>query len=376
MVKKDVSYESVSDTISQGSFKDIEKAKAIASLKAIVSEGHEVGSGIGENLCSEYRRGVFNVLADFIADPQNTENQKIEATEKAFKNLTDFHGSTDGETLLDLIKDYCKKLRSGEAEKLSARSIKLYDPLLQKMMPTGKIWPVPQYIAAREGFGKTLVLINIINDMLSSGKRGILYSLDLRVEMMRNQFTALKTGISFDRICSRELSEDEAIQVESISGNYGNLIIKSGTWFIDDYHRDVNKECLTKDIDFVAVDHIHKFWGLGRNISEQVGGLQHLSKINCDISEKYAIPVISLAQVNENKAYDKEKTEVVLSIGDILGSSAMKNDARQIFLIDGPFAGTTKKWKVAKTDFGPKFMKEFEYDGSTKRILNVYEVRS
>lgn len=374
MVKKDVSYESVSDTISQGTLKEFEKAKAIAAIKAISAEGHEVGSGIGEMLCSEYRREVFQGLSDFVSDPQNTENQKIETVEKAFKNLTDFHGSTDGDILLDLIMAYRDKVRAGEEEKLSARSIKLYDTLLQRMMPTGRVWPVPQYIAAREGFGKTLVLINLINDMLSSGKRGILYSLDLRVEMMRNQFMSLKTGINFDRICSNDLTEEELARIESIHPNYKNLTIKSGMWTVDDYHRDANKECLTKDIDFIAVDHIHRFWGLGRTISEQVGGLQHLSKINCDLSEKYVIPVISLAQVNENKAYDKEKTEVILSIGDILGSGAMKNDARQIFLIDGPFSGTCKNWKVAKTDFSSKFMLKFEYDGSIKKITNIYNV--
>lgn len=374
MIKRDTNYESVSDTISQGTFNEFEKAKCIAALKAIVSEAHEIGSGIGEQLCSEYRRGVFNKLSEFLADPQNTENQKIEATEKAFKTLTDFHGSSDGDILLDLIASYREKIKSGEEEKLSERSIKLYDHSLQAMMPTGRIWPVPQYIAAREGFGKTLVLINLINDMLSSGKRGIFYSLDLRREMIRNQFISLKCGINFDRVCSGELSEDEMARVDSVTENYKNLIVKSGTWTVDDYHKDANKECLTKNIDFIAVDHIHRFWGLGRSTSEQVGGLQHLSKINCDLSEKYIIPVISLAQVNENKAYDKEKTEVVLSIGDILGSSAFKNDARQVFLIDGPFAGTTKNWKVAKTDFGPKFTKQFEYDGSVKRVTNVFNV--
>lgn len=371
--KKACDYETVMDVIANNGFKEMERDLAMAALKNVVKEKHDIGPGLADELQAEYRQGLFKKTSDFISDAANTDTQKIETVEKAFRDLTDFQSGGDGESLQVLINQYRDSINSGEQQEIASRAIKFYSEKIAALFPTGRLYPLPYYIAAREHFGKTLVLMNIIAELIHCGKTGIFYSLENKDDVIRNKYIALKTNITYENISMGELNEHQKkIINENLLTGAERLIIKDKTISVDEFIRDARKECQIKKIDYIAIDHIHAFWGLGKNISDQAVMLSHLSGGIREICKEFRIPVIALAQVRENDSIDKAKTQVALSIGDIKGSGSIKENARFVFLIDGLFEGQEKNWKVAKAEIGKRFMKQIVYDGATGRLDRVY----
>ncbi len=371
-----LSLDGVIQTVQAGPSNEKEKQLLIAAVKSICAGSESWDEGIIEALQENYKlheigklRGLFSAEAD------STPGEIMRAVEKAADAFRGISETDEPDNALTIAKEYVERMERGEETKEAQAAIKIYDIKLQQMFYGQMIYACPLVIGARPGFGKTALLANLILDFISSGNGGIIYNLENSSTTFVSKILAMKSDVNYAPIVMGMASADEKVRLkESISDSMGKLYLRDKNMTIDQWERDVRKQIMTKrNIRWVAVDFIQSFLGMGKDTSVQAINLSRLMRMARDLSKQFMIPVILLSQMNERKE-DKKTGEVVLSIGELKGSSSIEEFARQIILLMGNSASGSRIMRLVKNEFGPFLEREFEAKRETGRITQVYAV--
>lgn len=362
----------VINTLEASSLPRIQKDIHIANLKAIVSTPTVWTPELPEQLLADYRDFHREEVVKVLSDELSTVEQRLKKVEELRTALIGV-SEKDADIVHDLAEAHLNKIESGELTMMTKRSIKLQDINLQLMFSQGRIFPVPIIIAGREGFSKTQVLTNVILD-ISTERPGLLYSLEDTGETFSTKFMATKSQMDYARLMMGELGKDEIAQLrkDNESGQSKNVTVLEKMFTIDEWERDLRKRILTSRVDWVAIDFLQSFRGMGRGMSEIAVSISRATKIMRQITKEYLIPIICLSQVNDNS---EEDGEVRLHIGNLKGSGSIKEDARQVFVLDGVRNSDTRRWSCVKNSgFGRTYEKEIRLHMPAGKIMAVYEI--
>ncbi len=362
----------VINTIEASQLPKVHKDIHIAQLKAIVSTPTVWTPELPQQLLADYRDFHKDEVVKILADDLSTVEQRLKKVEDLRTALIGV-SEKDADNVHDLAEAHLNKIESGELTVMTQRSIRLKDVNLQLMFSQGRIFPVPIIIAGREGFSKTQVLTNIILD-ISTDKSGLLYSLEDTGETFSTKFMAAKSQMDYARVMMGELAGDEIKQLraDNESGQSKNVTVLEKMFTIDEWERDLRKRILTSKVEWVAIDFLQSFRGMGRGMSDIAVSTSRATKIMRQITKEYLIPIICLSQVNSN---DEEDGEVKLHIGNLKGSGSIKEDARQVFVLHGMRDSDTRRWSCVKNSgFGRTYEKDIRLHMPAGKIMNVYEV--
>ncbi len=342
------------------------------NLKQIVSTPTVWTPDLPAQLLADYRDHYKNELGQILSDPHSTVEQQLTSVEKYRTALIGVSEKTC-DIVHDLAEEHLNKIESGELTIMTKRSILLKNPELQKLFSNGRIFPVPIIIAGREGYSKTQVLTNLIIDMATE-RSGLMYSLEDTGETFSIKFMAASSRVNYSRLMMGEIGKDEIkkLREENNAPTSKNVTVLEKMYSIDEWERDLRKRILTSKVEWVAIDFLQSFRGMGRGMSDIAVSTSRATKIMRQITKEYLIPIILLSQVNDNS---EEDGEVRLNIGNIKGSASPKEDARQVFLLHGTRKGDIRRWSCVKNSgFGPLFERDIELDMPAGKIINVYKV--
>lgn len=348
----------------------IKKDIYISTIKEIVSSPTVWTPDLPEHLLEDYRDYHKQELAKTIADDLSTVEQRLAKVESYRTALMGIQ-SKNGQTIYEVAEEHIQKIESGEMLLLKEKSIPLYNENLRDMFSGSRIYPVPICIGAREGFGKTTVLLNLILDFASSKRRGLFYNLEDTNETAASKWLSAQALVPYSAVLMGEVDAEQLSQLKAANNKGASkyIVTKDKMFSIDEWERDVRKECLTGKVEWIGVDFIQSFRGIGRSMSDIAVNLSRVTKIIRQLTKEFFIPIMFLSQVNEN---GEDDGEVMLHIGNLKGSGSIKEDCRQVFLMDGMREGEARNWRCVKNSgFGPTFKKTLTFDWPVGRIKNV-----
>jgi len=193
-------------------------------------------------------------------------------------------------------------------------------------------------IAAMTGAGKSAFAMNIVQHAAHTGKRMLVFSMEMTDYNLTDRMVFSESRISRDRRKQRILSSQEYDQAISGAHAVGQLPI-----YIDDTAPLALPELLVKirqakmqyQIDCVIVDYIQLVTSADKsgNRDERMGEISRTLKLYAKNAE---IPIIALAQINrkytEREGFEGKKP----AIGDIRESGSIENDADIITFLYRP----------------------------------------
>lgn len=369
-MSKGCDREKVTDTILRSDAKD--KQILITELANICGADlkyHE--SFLIDSMKGCYREWVEETLVHTLTNKnETTPDSRMDAIGAAFKNLTQGNGEQKSGSLNDEIRLMFEEVRNGTANQIEQRSIQLHEPNLAFMFRK-RIWPVPYLIGAREKFRKTQTLLNILLEITKNGRPGILYTFEDSVRTIANKCLSINTSVSYEELSLGAVDKEQMAELEKrLSGQFGGkLSIDPASYSPEQWERNVRARCMSERVDWIAIDFVQSF-RYNRNHGAEVHELSRIGKIIREICKEFVIPCLTLSQVTKRDE-EEETGRVKLHIGNLKGSGALAEDARQVYLIDGIASEASLNWKCVKNSFGPLYTSVIDFHAPTGRIVNT-----
>lgn len=210
-------------------------------------------------------------------------------------------------------------------------------------------------VPGRPSMGKTALSIQLALNMAKKGVEVLYFSVEMDETDITMRLLSNLSKVSFKKIKSLDLTEDESIKVEKAIAKLENLQIQinSSISNIDElkfehkkWYNNTIKGKNKKGI--VIVDYLQKLEISGR---ERVTRAEEISRISStlkkDIAKKFKTPVVALAQLNRELEKRPNKRPIM---SDLKESGAIEQDADYILAIyrDIVYNKTTAKENVVE----------------------------
>lgn len=153
-------------------------------------------------------------------------------------------------------------------------------------------------IAARPGMGKTSWMLCAALEAAKSGKRVMIYSIEMGEQQLSERLKSIQSGVSHSKILKNNMTADERNRVEDAEVYLSELPI-----FIDDsavlYDVDLRGKARSAKrkhgIEIVFLDYLQKMYSKERDRERQVGSCAEWCK---NTAKDLNIPVIALTQLS------------------------------------------------------------------------------
>lgn len=234
-------------------------------------------------------------------------------------------------------------------------------------------------IAGRPGMGKTAFMTNTIENMMSDGKRALVFSF----EMSRKQIMQ-RISCQVGRITT-EMYRDPDFKIDGVINHKMATVIK---WIKDKKLVIVDQSGLSTakikaltasqirkhQIDCVFIDYLELIVEKGQDRRNEIGNAIRNLKF---LAKDYNVPVFILCQLNR-KCEDRTDKRPLLS--DLKESGDIEQNADQIMLLYRDEYYTKEECKpenkgiieviIGKDRHGPTGICKFTWDGPTVTIMN------
>jgi replicative DNA helicase len=363
-----VSFESIKNSITTA------KHKYASQMVARLSEIEQCtayGENIIDALSSEYNNHLLNKLVTDLTNKAGTEKMKINSV----KDIADKLNGSSKNNLISLNESTSKlvqDLKDGIVSSLSEHSIELKNPAMRSLF-MGRIFPRPYCIGALPGFGKTRLMDNILVELDSIGKKGMVFTMEDSIDTKSVKFLAVKYMIPEKNIMHNQLTEDQRNTLEK------NEITKKriNRCWVDTKHYNITEfiDVLERNteflgLDYVMVDYLQLFRMPTNNRHSEIG---LFTKYFLEWCNKYNKPLIFLSQMDRRKGKDNDDT-VELQLQDFKESGNIEQDIRFAFLIQGSKTSSEKIVNVAKESSGMgRYKKMVKFDGESGKIIGVID---
>lgn len=361
--------DAVADAIRKNGWHSTRVSAAMGALAEVVKPCPYDLVSLPGALASAFQDHVVGGLIKVVGDENSTALQRIEAIALAHGELTHVGDSKRAPNLEELVDDFFDRLARGEDTEKRKKSIPMRNVHMMNIF-RGRLWPELYIIAAREKFGKTQLMMNMVAESAEQGRRVRVYSHEDTAETFRDKYLSLKTGVPYDRVSSGDLTPEEVTRMKSVMDLYRNVaknvIIDPKTYSPEELCLSLRREIISDGLGMVCVDYLQR---LRYRRNEEVHELSDATKRIADIGKEYLLPIVLLSQVNENR--EDETGRVTLHIGNLKGSGAPKEDGRQIYLLDGWANRALKRIQCVKNSYGKLYFGGIEFDHATGRIVGT-----
>lgn len=181
-------------------------------------------------------------------------------------------------------------------------------------------------ISAYTGIGKSVLVNQLISNMLRKDKKVTLFTLEMGREEIINRLIATNTAIEYSKLYKRELTDEEKIKItDFISYLYTkNLEIYEFMDNLKDIISTIKKEKMKDNTDIIFIDLINRINNSEadiKNRAEYLGGITRKLKL---LAGKLNIPIVITAQINRvvEGRQDKRPT-----LADIKESGGIAEDS-------------------------------------------------
>ena len=181
-------------------------------------------------------------------------------------------------------------------------------------------------ISAYTGIGKSVLVNQLISNMLRRDKKVTLFTLEMGREEIINRLISTNTAIEYSKLYKKELSDEEKIKItDFISYLYTkNLEIYEFMDNLKDVISTIKKEKMKGNTDIIFIDLINRINNPEadiKNRAEYLGGITRKLKL---LAGKLDIPIVITAQINRvvEGRQDKRPT-----LADIKESGGIAEDS-------------------------------------------------
>ncbi len=192
-------------------------------------------------------------------------------------------------------------------------------------------------LAARPGFGKTSLAMNIVNyASLKGKKRCAVFSLEMPREQITQRTLCSVSGVSMEKALSGKLSQSDWKSLWE-----GNKKLSTADIYIDDSslnsYTDILSKCRRlkreKGLDLVMIDYL-QLMSAPTRISDRQQEIASLTKNLKVAAKELQVPILLLSQLSRDVEKRKDEHRPVLS--DLRESGAIEQDADIVMFIYNP----------------------------------------
>ena len=291
----------------------------------------------------------------------------------------------------------------GERERKKAR--KVYDVLLEGVPKIERLWKnqsqitgVPTgfekldlltagfqpsdliVIAGRPSMGKTSIALNMAQTAAVNNVPVGIFSLEMSVEQLSMKFLATESGISFTRIRTGAIDENEWGRLSETTFKFEELPL-----FIDDtaglnildLRGRARRMVKEHGVGIIFIDYLQLIRGRREN-DKREQEISEISRFLKALAKELNIPVIALSQLNRKV---EERHDKRPQLADLRESGAIEQDADVILLLyrdevynpdpESPEAGKAEV-NIGKQRNGPVGTVKLGYQNDCTRFYNLY----
>lgn len=187
-------------------------------------------------------------------------------------------------------------------------------------------------LAARPGFGKTSLALNIAVTNVEQGKRVAMFSMEMSREALMRRMVAARTGINTKKLRSGNLDEREWSLFTEAMGHFGPLL-----GFIDDTGavtpHQVAAKCrrLAREVglDLIILDYLQLMSrdGKSENATVDLSSITRGLKL---LAAELQIPILALSQLSRAVEQRQDKRPL---LSDLRQSGSIEQDADVVMFI-------------------------------------------
>ena len=242
-------------------------------------------------------------------------------------------------------------------------------------------------LAARPGFGKTSLAMNIVENVALQGKTCLVFSLEMSREQLAKRMVCSVAEVSMEDANKGNLKKEQWKRLADAQSALDKANI-----FVDDSGVITPQEILSKcrrikkkyGLDLVMVDYLQLMTtGKTSNSDNRQQEITEISRNLKLIAKEIDVPVLTLSQLSREveKRQGKEP-----QVSDLRESGAIEQDADIILFIHRPdLAATEKEQKegsvkhnvaqilIKKHRNGPQGSVELYFKGECTKFLNITE---
>ena len=243
-------------------------------------------------------------------------------------------------------------------------------------------------LAARPAMGKSAFAMNIAVQaaQLNTNEKNepihvAIFSLEMSQEQIVQRMLASQARVNLTNIQKGNLSQKEALLVESATDDLASLNIHfcdNAVLTVADIRAKCRKQQQTTGLDLVVIDYLQLISGSGKNSNRQEE-VSNISRSLKQMARELGIPVIALAQLSREVEKREDKTP---QMADLRESGSLEQDADIIMFLyredyykkSGEVRSNMTDLIIAKNRSGVtatlKFIFEGEYQLFSKYVGN------
>lgn len=274
------------------------------------------------------RRRFIAYQADELKRNVGVSENDPEVLLEDFKNVTkSVRASSESLGLTDAIIRVIHKQEIGKTNSVATGFEKL-DRFTGGIMP-GEL----TVIGARPAVGKSAFAMNIALNVAKTGKRVLLFSLEMTEDSWVERMMAREACIDSLKMRKTNLSNEEIGQMV-VHGNALHKLpisVVDNARTIEDISLMARRECNGKGVDLLIVDYL-QLVETKKNTNSIYERVSRISRMLKELAISYNVPVIALAQVKRPTGHIVEMP--ILS--DLRDSGSIEQDADNVWFLHKP----------------------------------------
>jgi len=233
-------------------------------------------------------------------------------------------------------------------------------------------------IAARPRIGKTALMMNLADNMASSGHKVGIFSIEMDKEELIDRLISSKSKVNLIKLTTGNgIGAEEWQSITNAASkiyDYQIIIDDTGGLEIQELKRRARK-MVKEGVEIIFIDQLSKIrGGKGKSEYEQRSYIVNELAI---LKKDLRIPICLLAQINR-KLEDRQNKKPTL--GDLKSTGSLEEDADIIFLGHRKYEYTKAEedihhaeWELAKQRQGPTYNIPMYWDGKTVTFSSIQD---
>jgi len=236
-------------------------------------------------------------------------------------------------------------------------------------------------LAARPSMGKTALAMNIAANVAETGRKVLVFSLEMGGESISRRQISAYAGISVQDLRSGNVPDDKWSSITRAVGKLGTLpmvIDDAAGLSIQELQARAAMEAIKGPVDLIVVDYLQLLRAKAENKTQEVAAISCGLK---QMAKSLDVPVLALSQLNRGL---ESRTDKRPMMSDLRESGAIEQDADVIMFIYrddvynrdefSPHRGTAEII-TAKQRNGPTGIDRLLFQGEYSRFLNLEGTR-
>ena len=284
---------------------------------------------------SSYRRNVIKKLENLYQSGYDAKTPTDDYLNNVEQEIMGIYRSRKAEKFTD-IKDVCSRV-SEEINKKAKNQADIVglDTGFTKLnyYTQGFQKGALIILAARPAMGKSAFAMNIAVQaaQLNRNDKGepisvAVFSLEMSQEQIVQRMTASQASVNLSNIQKGNLTQKEALLVETATDDLANLNIyfcDNAVLTVADIRAKCRKQKMQSGLDLVVIDYLQLIGGSGRSSNRQEE-VSNISRSLKQMARELGIPVIALAQLSRDVEKRDDKRPIM---ADLRESGSLEQDA-------------------------------------------------